>query len=53
MKKVWVKCDVCGKEYDMKDRMEIQEFHKVNFVGGYSSVFGDTSHVDCDICQHW
>ncbi len=44
-----VTCDVCGKKFD--DIMELQEFLFVNFTGGYSSVFGDMIHVECDICQ--
>ena len=50
-----VKCDVCGKEYDVKDMedsMEVQEFTHIGFVGGYSSIFGDCVNVSCDICQH-
>ena len=43
-------CDVCGKRYD--DIMELQEFHFVNSTGGYFSVFGDMTHIECDICQY-
>lgn len=49
-----VTCDKCGKSYsydDMEGQMEIQEFHRIDFHGGYSSVFGDMSHVECDLCQ--
>ena len=52
---VAVVCDICCKECDPKkpeDDMEIQEFHHVNFTGGYASIFGDGSKVRCDICQH-
>jgi len=45
-----VKCDKCKKEYN--DIMEIQEFIKVRFVGGYSSIFGDGTRVMADICQY-
>jgi hypothetical protein len=47
-------CDICKKEYDLKssDELEIQEFCHINFIGGYSSVFGDGVQVECDICQH-
>jgi hypothetical protein len=45
------KCDKCGKEYDAKD-FEMQEFHHIKFTGGYASVFGDGTEVECDICQH-
>lgn len=34
------------------DYIEIQEFHHVDFIGGYGSVFGDETRVRCDICQH-
>ena len=55
MKKIWMKCDVCGKEYETGDSisdLEIQEFLTLRFRGGYHSVFGDESEVKCDICQH-
>ena len=45
-----VKCDKCKKEYN--NIMEIQEFVKVRFVGGYSSIFGDGTRVMADICQY-
>ena len=46
-------CDVCGKKYDYEHEiMEIQEFHQVRFTGGYASVFGDETRVECDICQN-
>ena len=45
-----ITCDVCGTTYT--DTFEIQEFHFVNFLGGYGSVFGDGAHIECDICQH-
>lgn len=44
------KCDVCKTEYS--DIMEVQEFHHINFTGGYGSVFGDGNKVSCSICQH-
>ena len=44
-------CDICGKIVDASDFTEIQEFHHVDFHGGYGSVFGDCHHVQCDICQ--
>lgn len=44
-------CDVCGREFSADD-MEIQEFHHIRFTGGYGSVFGDGTRVECDICQH-
>jgi hypothetical protein len=45
-----ITCDKCGKTYD--DKLELQEFLFINFVGGYSSVFGDMLRVECDICQY-
>ena len=50
-----ITCDICGKKYDYansEDFMEIQEFHHINFRGGYNSVFGDDVGFAADICQH-
>ena len=54
---VSITCDKCKKVYSVEDdekdcRLEIQEFHQIHFTGGYSSVFGDETTVDCDLCQH-
>jgi len=46
---VSITCDRCGKTFD--DMMDMQEFHRVKFTGGYSSVFGDMTKVECDLCQ--
>ena len=46
-----VVCDKCGKEYGPND-FETQEFHHIRFTGGYASVFGDETKVECDLCQH-
>ena len=43
-------CDKCGKEF--RDEMDLQEFHRIDFIGGFTSVFGDGNHVQCDLCQH-
>jgi hypothetical protein len=48
---VSIKCDICSKVYEAGD-FEVLEFHHVNFCGGYGSVFGDGTQVNCDICQH-
>jgi len=48
---VSVTCDVCKTEYKEDDIVEQQEFHHINFTGGYGSVFGDGSNVRADICQ--
>jgi hypothetical protein len=47
-------CDICLKEYKCEEEniSEVQEFHNIDFVGGYGSVFGDGVSVKCDICQH-
>ena len=45
-------CDKCGRTHDCEDVMEVQEFHFIRFTGGYNSVFGDETMVECDICQH-
>lgn len=50
-----ITCDVCGKVFDLNTTdgiLETQEFLFIDFVGGYSSVFGDFNHIECDICQH-
>ncbi len=54
---VSITCDKCTKVYMVEDdekdcRLEIQEFHTIRFRGGYGSVFGDETEVQCDICQH-
>lgn len=43
-------CDKCGKEF--RDVMDTQEFHHIDFIGGYSSIFGDMNHIRCDLCQN-
>jgi len=46
-------CDKCGKTFTLDDDiLEFQEFHHIRFTGGYGSVFGDGSEVECDICQY-
>lgn len=45
-----VRCDICGKEPD--DEMDAQEMVHLYHEGGYASIFGDMSTVECDICQH-
>lgn len=44
-------CDRCGKNIGPDDIVEMQEFLEISFTGGYGSVFGDQSIVECDICQ--
>ena len=45
-------CDRCKKVYDVTDIFERQEFHHIEFTGGYGSVFGDENTVVADICQY-
>ncbi len=47
---VGLKCDRCKREY--LDKLETQEFVKIDFIGGYGSIFGDGHSVEADICQH-
>lgn len=47
-----VTCDVCKKEYDREDYMEVQEFSHIKLHCGYGSIFGDGDVVRLDICQH-
>jgi len=49
---VSVICDVCKKEITPDDTYEWQEIHFVAFTGGFGSVFGDDTTVQCEICQH-
>ena len=44
-------CDRCKKEISIEDDMELQEWHHIDFVGGYYSVFGDGVIVQANICQ--
>jgi len=45
------KCDCCNEEYQ-KDDLAFDEFLDINFVGGYDSIFGDMTSVECDLCQN-
>lgn len=51
-----IECDRCHKKYDAdkssNDVFEVQEFHHIRFTGGYASVFGDETTIECDLCQH-
>ena len=44
-----VTCDVCQRTFD--DVMDLQEMIFISFTGGYTSVFGDETTVEIDICQ--
>jgi hypothetical protein len=50
-----VTCDICGTVYKLdnqNEELEIQEFQFIRHTGGYNSVFGDETEIQCDICQH-
>lgn len=47
-----IQCDKCQTIYSVDDDiLEIQEFHRIKFIGGYGSIFGDGDHIECDLCQ--
>lgn len=47
-------CDICGRQIDDEtgNGCEIQEMIHIDKRCGYTSVFGDMSHIELDICQH-
>lgn len=55
-------CDRCGrsapldeasrKQASMEAAFEAEEFLRVDFVGGFVSVFGDEARVRGDFCQY-
>lgn len=45
-----ITCDVCKQRYD--NEVEIQAFMQLQESGGYGSIFGDGTSIQCDICQH-
>ena len=45
-------CDKCGKTFGTDNDYELQEFHHIDFEGGFGSIFGDGNIVKADICQH-
>jgi len=50
-----VECDRCHKVYNVDsddEPFETQEFLNISYQGGFGSVFGDGSFIDCDLCQH-
>jgi len=50
---VSITCDKCGKTFwEDTNLFEFQEFHHIHFTGGYGSIFGDESEIECDICQN-
>ena len=42
-------CDKCHRTED--DVMEIQEWMKLDVLGGYNSLFGDGERWQIDLCQ--
>lgn len=45
-------CDACGIRVEINDLdLEFQEFLRINFQGGYGSVFGEDAKVECHLCQ--
>ena len=50
-----ITCDCCGRKYSCSvgdvDIFEVQEFLNINFIGGYSSTFGDGARVSGNFCQ--
>jgi hypothetical protein len=44
-------CDRCGKRITPDDFSEWEEKQLIRFTGGYGSVFGDGTQVECDLCQ--
>jgi hypothetical protein len=55
-----IECDCCHKKYslilddqseNMNEIFESQEFYKIEFRGGYGSIFGDGAFVQCHLCQ--
>lgn len=47
-----ITCDKCGRVITPEDIMEWQESVRIEFIGGYNSIFGDENYVTCDLCQH-
>ncbi|GAB2876072.1 hypothetical protein GCM10027093_09460 [Paraburkholderia jirisanensis] len=44
-------CDRCKRKHEPDD-FEFHEFVSLEFVGGFESIFGDTSKVEIELCQH-
>ena len=43
-------CDRCGLRMPFND-VEWYESYRIEFTGGYGSIFGDGNRVECDLCQ--
>jgi hypothetical protein len=48
---VAIVCDKCKKRIPSDDVLNFQEIHTIEFYGGFSSVFGDGSHICLDFCD--
>jgi len=48
----FIECDICHKKFYRDDFIETQEFHCIDFIGGYGSIFGDEARIQCDLCQN-
>jgi hypothetical protein len=46
-----ITCDRCGKVTDSEDTLGRQEYFQIDFTGGYTSIFGDGTHVRADLCD--
>lgn len=44
-------CDRCGKRIPEDNSDEWHAGYRIEFTGGYGSVFGDGNQVECDLCQ--
>jgi hypothetical protein len=47
-----VKCNKYKKEFTKEDWVEFQEFLMIDIIAGYGSVWGDSNHIQIDLCQH-
>lgn len=50
----YIECNCCHKKfYPWTETLcAIQEFIHIRERGGYGSIFGDGSEIECDLCQH-
>lgn len=46
-----IQCDDCGRIDSVND-FEMGEYLRIDFVGGYGSVFGDGYRIKADLCQY-
>lgn len=45
-----LQCDICKKSY--KEKLEKDEFLRINKYCGYDSIFSDGTKLELDICQY-